>query len=393
MDEMEEKLIGSTNSSVDSGLDNDYLSDNNSSSSNGEPSHQVCVLNSVVNVKKQTLDSKHVCVLNCYNISGKGIVNISSRTFQYLTHCVTELNLSSNKIESLPETISLLENLEKLNLSHNNIKSIPESWKRLCRLKELILSYNVLQDTPKCLETGMNRLVYIDLSHNKISKFLKSPKCSYCLQYLNLSNNCFLSIPLWLFTEQCRSLEELDMSFNFCFDLKTVSLRIPSLGHLRTSVMKNLKKLSICNTGSTMHMISYLSQFESLESYDMSNKTAIGGSRESTLNNFWDLPMEVFYNPKTVVELNLSNVRLGGLPDDICKLERLKVLDVSKNHISYLPDSFSSLKSLEELNISGCILAYLPENFNQLSTLKKLLLNDNKVSSRICLHLKGVHMF
>lgn len=382
MDEIEEKLIGSTNSSVDSGLDNDYLSDNNSSSSNGESSHQVCVLNGVVNVKKKTLerDSKHLCVLNCYNISGKGIVNISPRTFQYLTHCVTELNLSKNKIQSLPETICLLENLEKLNLSCNDIKSIPESWKTLCRLKVLILSYNVLQETPKCLETGMNRLMHIDLSHNKITKFLKPPKCSYCLQYLNLSNNCFLSVPLWLFTEQCRSLEELDMSFNFCFDLKTVSLRIPSLGHLRTSVMKNLKKLSICNTGSTMQNISYLSQFESLESYDMSNKSAMVGSRENTFNNFWDLPIEFFYNPKTVVELYLSDVSLGGLPDDINKLESLKVLDVSKNHISYLPDSFSSLKSLEELNISGCILAYLPANFNQLSTLKKLLVNDNKVS-------------
>lgn len=381
MDEIEEKLIGSTNSSVDSGLDNDYLSDNNSSSSNGESSHPVCVLNGVVNVKKQTLerDSKHLCVLNCYNISGKGIVNISPRTFQYLTHCVTELNLSKNKIQSLPETICLLENLEKLNLSCNDIKSIPESW-TLCRLKVLILSYNVLQETPKCLETGMNRLMHIDLSHNKIAKFLKPPKCSYCLQYLNLSNNCFSSVPLWLFTEQCRSLEELDMSFNFCFDLKTVSLRIPSLGHLRTSVMKNLKKLSICNTGSTMQNISYLSQFESLESYDMSNKSAMVGSRENTFNNFWDLPIEFFYNPKTVVELYISDVSLGGLPDGINKLESLKVLDVSKNHISYLPDSFSSLKSLEELNISGCILAYLPANFNQLSTLKKLLLNDNKVS-------------
>lgn len=382
MDEIDEKLIGSTNSSVDSGLDNDYLSDNNSSASNGEPFQQMCVLNVIVNGKKQKSerDSKHLCVLNCYNVSGKGIVNISPRTFQYLTYCVTELNLSSNKIESLPETICLLENLEILNLSSNHMKSIPESWKTLCRLKVLILSYNVLQDTPKCLETGMNRLMYIDLSHNKISTFSKPPKCSYLLQYLNLSNNCFLSIPLWLFTGQCRSLEELDMSFNFCFDLKTVSLKIPTLGHLRTSVMKNLKKLRICNTGSTIQMISYLSQFESLESYDMSNKTAIAGSRGNTCNNYWDLPIEIFYNPKTVVELYLSNVSLGGLPDAISKLESLKVLDVSKNHISYLPDSFSSLKSLEELNISGCTLAYLPENFNQLSTLKKLLLNDNKVS-------------
>lgn len=381
MDEIEEKLLSSTNSSVDSGLDNDYLSDNNSLSSNGESLQQVCVLN--LRVKKQILDrnSKHLCVLNFYDISGKAIESISPRTFQYLTYCVTELNLSCNKIQILPETISLLENLENLNLSHNNIKNIPESCKTLCKLKVLNLSYNELAETPKCLETGMDRLIRIDLSHNKLSKLLKPPKCLYFLQYLNLSRNCLLSLPLWLFTEKCRSLEEMDVSFNCCFDTNTVSLLLPTLGHLRTSVMKSLKKLIMVHTGSRMDMISYLSEFESLKYYHMGNNETVLFPRTDYNNHFWEFPIEFFHNPKTVVELHLPNVSLAGLPDNINKLENLKVLNVSGNPIDWLPASFGSLKSLEELDVSRCTLACLPANFNQLSSLKKLLLNHNNVSS------------
>ncbi|XP_046660905.1 leucine-rich repeat-containing protein 40-like isoform X2 [Homalodisca vitripennis] len=364
-----------SSTSEDSGFDNGFLSDSSSSSGNVECCTS-CVFLSSRKQKDLSGRSHHKCILNSYDISGHNIETISARTFLYLANCITKLNLSNNNLSSLPQTLCQLKNLEELNLSFNEFYCVPNSWKVLHKLKVLKLSHNRFSDPPSCLELGMEHLVHLDLSYNKISEFANSPKCLTSLQYLNLSNNNFLSLPLWIFSDRCRSLAELDMSFNFCFDEKVVQKHLPYLKHHRTSALKTLQRLDISNTGCKLEMISYLSQFESLESLYLGN---VSGPH-STFNHFWEISIGMFFHPANVVELHLPNIGLAGLPENIFELKNLKILDLSQNHIDWLPESFGKLSSLEELIISKCNVTYLPENFNQISSLKKLLLDHNKLT-------------
>ena len=64
---------------------------------------------------------------------------------------ITELNLSDNEISIIPESISLLINLQILHLSSNNITIIPESIGSLYNLQKLNLGYNQITVIPESI--------------------------------------------------------------------------------------------------------------------------------------------------------------------------------------------------------------------------------------------------
>jgi Leucine-rich repeat (LRR) protein len=63
---------------------------------------------------------------------------------------------------------------------------------------------------------------------------------------------------------------------------------------------------------------------------------------------------------------------LVHLPDGICNLKRLKVLDLSFNEITELPDCFHKLKTLQRLDLSFNYNLNFNNALNQLINLKNL---------------------
>lgn len=368
--------VSSSNNSEDSGYDNGFLEDGTTSSESSGSYEYTCEFEGPSKRRGSLSKCHYKCSLETYDISGNCIETISPRTFQYYTNYLIELNLSKNNISVLPDNICELKNLKVLNISENKFSSIPEPWKVLHKLKVLNVSNNLLTEFPQCLELGMPRLTSIDLSCNKISDFTSCPMCLPFLQKLNLSHNLLFTLPVWLLSDQCRSLEELDLSFNFCFDDPKIETNIYMAKHFKTSSLKTLKNLNISNTGTKLDMISCISHFESLQSMFMGS---ISG-KECTYNSFWEISMDLFSNPLNITELRIPRVGLAGLPTEFGKLQNLKVLDLSDNNLDWLPDSFGKLKSLIELRLSNCNLAYLPDSFDQLSCITKLLLDCNKVN-------------
>lgn len=57
--------------------------------------------------------------------------------------CLTQLNLSYNRLTFLSQSISMLESLTELNVSHNDLCVLPKELSKMNGLKKLDVSFNV----------------------------------------------------------------------------------------------------------------------------------------------------------------------------------------------------------------------------------------------------------
>lgn len=106
----------------------------------------------------------------------------------------TFMDLSPNKLSSIPKEIGLLKKLTILNLIDNNLVSLPEEIGNLTNLTELHLSYNDLESIPK--EIGLlNSLSILYLNGNELTKIPAEIGQLTNLSKLVLTTNNFSSIP------------------------------------------------------------------------------------------------------------------------------------------------------------------------------------------------------
>ncbi|KAI9268884.1 hypothetical protein BDA99DRAFT_434786, partial [Phascolomyces articulosus] len=80
---------------------------------------------------------------------------------------LTLLDLSYNRLESLPSSLGRLKHLRQLNLAHNRLTEIPRVIPSLKKLTYLDLSYNMITDVPLSLSM-LKHLTHLDLSYSQI---------------------------------------------------------------------------------------------------------------------------------------------------------------------------------------------------------------------------------
>ncbi|KAK5575715.1 hypothetical protein RB653_006849 [Dictyostelium firmibasis] len=109
------------------------------------------------------------------NLECNDIINSYSRSLIRISHSLTTLNLSENKIEVLDESLSCLVNVKTLILDCNMIKVIPGSvlgsWKSLVTLN---LPHNFISDLPAEIIT-LDNLRIIDLRGNDFEFYKNLP--------------------------------------------------------------------------------------------------------------------------------------------------------------------------------------------------------------------------
>lgn len=174
---------------------------------------------------------------------------------------VTKLNLSYNKLNCLPESMSSLDKLINLNLSFNQFTEIPESVINLTQLKVLDVSCNILRKLPEDIEK-LENLIEFNLGYNEDEDFESPEPGTYLelsdsighlvgLEKLNLECNSLGQIPEtigWIvgLTELklgCNGLTELPDSFKWLTQLKTLDLRY-NLFHTPPEVLLELTNLT-----------------------------------------------------------------------------------------------------------------------------------------------------
>lgn len=95
------------------------------------------------------------------------------------------LDLSRNRLRTLPHQLGLLKNLKKLILNKNKLEELPAEIGQLEDLRELVISQNELVTLPR--EIGdLKKLRYIDMWSNNITGLPGSMAEMYALQEVDL---------------------------------------------------------------------------------------------------------------------------------------------------------------------------------------------------------------
>ncbi|KAJ4871911.1 putative inactive leucine-rich repeat receptor-like protein kinase [Raphanus sativus] len=267
------------------------------------------------------------------------------------------LDLSGNKITSLPSDLWSLDSLQHLNLSSNLISHpLPSNVGNFVSLRTLDLSFNAFSgDIPASISslvalTTLNlnsnafrsvlpqgllncrALVSIDLSSNRLTGSLPVGFGSAFpeLKRLNLSRNLFQGSVNGVLRG---NVETVDLSYNR-FD-----------GHVLHLIdgrnLSGLVYLDLSENGFVGHILNGLSSAQKLGHLNLAS------------NRFRVQEFPQITKLSALYYLNLSKTNLVGLiPSEISQLSHLKVLDLSSNNLTGNVPLLLPLENVEVLDLS-----------------------------------------
>ncbi|KAK2640283.1 hypothetical protein Ddye_028078 [Dipteronia dyeriana] len=248
--------------------------------------------------------------------------------FPEISGYLSVLDLCGAAIDEVPPSIGSLIFLSNLNLSQcTRLKYISTNICKLKSLEELNLeNCSELEVFPEILET-MECLQVLELSGTAIKELPHS------IEHLNGLKKLYL--------RRCKNLEQLPSS-------------ICNLTSLRILKLSDCPKLEI-----------FSDELEILFSF------GCRGLRFTHSSGF----------PCSLTNLCLSACNLKEIPEDICHLSSLVVLDLSGNNFESLPTSTKQLSNLEYLDVNNC---------NMLQSLTELPLSIKILSASDCKQLRSI---
>lgn len=102
------------------------------------------------------------------NLSSCGLKEIPLKEISGLKHVIS-LNLSNNKIASVPKGLGTLTHLQRIDLSKNQIKGLPDGVGNLTSLKYFNLSKNQIATLPATFG-NLRSLKHLDVSNNPLAQ-------------------------------------------------------------------------------------------------------------------------------------------------------------------------------------------------------------------------------
>jgi hypothetical protein len=129
---------------------------------------------------------------------------------QRLVH-LTELYLANNLFVDMPTSICTMKQLKILDMSFNRLKTLPKTFEQMLCLERMILTSNKLSTLSTSL-TNLSTLKYLIVNHNQIETIDENISCNRSLLLLDLSYNRLTYFPHDLC--QLEQLETLDIRYN-----------------------------------------------------------------------------------------------------------------------------------------------------------------------------------
>eukprot|EP00002_Diphylleia_rotans_P028343 TRINITY_DN5720_c0_g1_i1.p1 TRINITY_DN5720_c0_g1~~TRINITY_DN5720_c0_g1_i1.p1 ORF type:complete len:1556 (+),score=272.75 TRINITY_DN5720_c0_g1_i1:101-4768(+) len=293
------------------------------------------------------------------NLRGNKLAQVSSHICQ---KSCTSLDLSSNMMSSLPESLSLMTGLQRLNLSNNLFTSIPDLF-MLTELTHFVVTNNPLSPVEQAIiesydftsrilkmtERSLNEIPQqitrlpaveaIDFSFNSICEISNHVSSLQHLKSINVSNNHVKAVPSWI--SFLKSLSLIDVSFNQISES-------PDAHGIAKSIQLNLQGNPL-----PKGIVDFWQSFD----------PAALDLRFCSLK--WSDFPNCLLQMRSLTSLDVSCNQISKLPESLGILENLCSLDISSNLISSLPLSFGSLVSLNHANLSGNPLTFPPAHVVQ----------------------------
>ncbi|XP_062311620.1 PH domain leucine-rich repeat protein phosphatase 1-like isoform X2 [Osmerus eperlanus] len=246
-----------------------------------------------------------------------------------IPECLTLLDASRNKLESVPAWVCDSGKLEVLDVSHNSISELPVRLLSGGSLRKLLLGWNRLRRLPERVERS--HLEVLDVQHNQLTElphnlFIKAQS----LRYLNASANKLESIPPASQSEESfSSLQELYLTNNGLTD-KSVSL-LTGHAHLRV--------LHLAYNQLLVFPASKMARLEQLEELDLSG------------NRLRSVPTTILSCPRMHTLAAHSN-GISTFPEAL-QLAHVKCVDLSCNELTEVSLPETLPPKLQELDLTG----------------------------------------
>ncbi|RDX83374.1 Plant intracellular Ras-group-related LRR protein 6, partial [Mucuna pruriens] len=171
----------------------------------------------IVDLSGMSLDSLPNPSLNLATICK---LDLSNNNLQIIPESLTArllnmvvLDVRSNQLRTLPNSIGCLSKLKLLNVSGNLIEYLPKTIENCRSLEELNANFNKLIQLPEAIGFELINLKKLSVNSNKLVFLPRSTSHLTALKVLDVRLNCLRSLPEDL--ENLINLETLNVSQNF----------------------------------------------------------------------------------------------------------------------------------------------------------------------------------
>lgn len=229
------------------------------------------------------------------------------------------LNIRDNKLEVLPENISLLQKLKRLDLTNNNLNKLPRNLGLMSQLQSINMDGNRLSFVRQDIIRG---------GTDRMMKFLRDR-----------------------ITEEILAETRLENEWPDKYTLKkSQALMLPSreLQNVPDDVFKAAADAEV-------HII------------DLSK------------NKLTSVPFGICQVKESLTQLVLSSNNISSVPSEIRTCVHIQYIDLGKNCLTELPKEIGSLKYLRELVISNNKFTKIPRCVYDLENLEILLAAYNQI--------------
>eukprot|EP00002_Diphylleia_rotans_P017211 TRINITY_DN3342_c0_g1_i1.p1 TRINITY_DN3342_c0_g1~~TRINITY_DN3342_c0_g1_i1.p1 ORF type:complete len:473 (-),score=65.03 TRINITY_DN3342_c0_g1_i1:333-1751(-) len=248
------------------------------------------------------------------------------------------IDISSNKISSLPESISVLTLLGRLGLTGNQISELPDQISTLTRLTELRLGDNMLTKLPDSIGE-ISSLCILDVGHNKISAIPSSIGNLSFLLGLIIEGNMVTELPLSM-----TQLQRLERVVIFDYEGMTSVRLIPD----DLNVALSWKQMYTGLKRSRSEWTPYAANEDDITFFKFHDKKLADMA-------------QIIPRFAHCHKVKVSNTKISAIPPSISTLVHMRILDASRNKLSSLPNELLSMSTLRQLNLRSNQFVSLPD--------------------------------